>query len=126
MFDISFLIGLVNTFGYLGIFLVSIIGSLSFFIPLPFFIVVMAAGATLNPLLVGIVAGIGATIGELLGYGVGIGMNYGHKKIAKKHSKKEIKKERAWMRIIRKWFHRRLGPLVIFIFAITPLPDKII
>ncbi len=123
---VSFLLNLVNTFGYLGVFLVSIIGSLSLFIPLPYFIVVMAAGAILNPIMVGVVAGLGAAIGELFGYGIGVGIHFGHKRIAKKHTKKELKKEKTWMTTIRKWFHKKLGPLVIFAFAVTPLPDKII
>lgn len=123
---VSFFLGLVNTLGYLGIFLVSLIGSLSLFIPVPYFIAVMAAGAVMNPLLVGLVSGFGAAIGELFGYGIGFGINYGHKRIAKKHSKKEKAKEKAWSRIIKKWFHKKMGIFVILIFAVTPLPDKII
>ena len=119
----TFLIDLVNTFGYLGVFLGSLIGSASIFLPVPSFIFTVAAGALLDPLLVGVLAGFGAAIGELVGYGIGYGLHLGHKKLRKG---KKYKKDKKWTITIKKWFHRKYGPLVIFIFAITPLPDDII
>ncbi|MBI3190701.1 VTT domain-containing protein [archaeon] len=123
MIDLSFFLGLVYTFGYLGVFLASFIGTAATFVPFPSFLLVIAAGAILNPFIVGIVAGIGAAFGELVGYGVGFGVYYGAKKMSKK---KLSKKERGWMKLIRKMFGKNLGMVVIFIFAVTPLPDKII
>src|SRR4030067_1315214 len=62
-------------FSYFAIFLVSLIGTSTLFIPFPFDTIVIfaASGLGLNPLLVGISAGIGAAIGELTGYFVGAG-----------------------------------------------------
>ncbi|MCX6815956.1 MAG: VTT domain-containing protein [Candidatus Aenigmarchaeota archaeon] len=120
----AFLLSLVTNFGYLGVFLASLIGSAATFVPLPSFLIVITAGSVLNPAVVGVVAGVGAALGELVGYGVGLGFFYSEKKFFKK--KKLSKKEKGWTKIIEKWFNRKLGMLVIFIFAVTPLPDKIV
>ena len=117
--DASFLIGLVVSFGYLGVFLASLIGSASIFLPLPSFLIVTAAGTTLNPILVGIVAGLGSAIGELVGYLIGLGLLYGKKKISRK-------KENKYSKLVKKWFSRKKGPVIIFLFALTPLPDDIV
>lgn len=114
---------LVATYGYLGIFIVSLIGSASVFIPLPSFLAVIAAGATLNPFWVGVVAGFGAAIGELIGYLVGAGIVAGGKRLT---HRKLNSKERHWVKRVNDWFNRGWGPAAIFLFAATPLPDKIL
>ncbi len=119
--DASFLVGLVISLGYLGVFLASLIGSASIFLPLPSFLIVTAAGTTLNPVLVGISAGLGAAIGELVGYAAGLGIIYGKRKISGMQ-----KKEGRYPKLVRKWFAKKRGAAVIFIFAVTPLPDDII
>ena len=104
----------LNAYGYLGIFLISLIGSATIFLPLPSAIFVFAAGAFLNPFLVGLLAGLGSAIGEFTGYALGLG----GRKIIKKKWKKEIKK-------IEGLFQNYGGFLIILIFAATPLPDDI-
>ncbi len=104
----------VEATGYLGIFVVSFIGSASIILPVPFIAVVFSAGAFLNPLLVGISAGAGAALGELTGYGLG----YGGQKVAKKYKK--------IFELAEKWFQKHGGFFVIFIFAATPLPSDVI
>jgi membrane protein DedA with SNARE-associated domain len=101
-------------YGYIGIFLISLIGSATIFLPLPSAIFVFTVGALLNPFLVGLFAGIGSAIGEFTGYALGLG----GRKIMKKKWKKEIKK-------IEGLFQNYGGFLVILIFAATPLPDDI-
>ncbi len=118
---LDFLIGLVDTFGYVGVFLGSLIGSASILLPVPSFLFVILAGKLLNPFFVGILAGLGAAIGELTAYGVALGILK-----LKKQRKKKIKKERNLLQSLHKWFKGRWGPVIIFIFAITPLPDDII
>ncbi len=65
--------GVVSSFGYLGIFIISIIGNATLFFPVPVGLIIFASGAVLNPWIVGLVAGIGCSIGELTGYVVGLG-----------------------------------------------------
>jgi len=105
----------VHAWGYLGLFAVSLIGNASLFFPVPSYAVVVAAGAFMNPWLVGIVTGLGAAIGELVGYGIGYG---GSKAIERKH-KKLLGKANSWA--------ERHGMFsVILLFAATPLPDDVI
>ena len=63
---------MISSFGYLGIFLVSLLSNASLFIPIPGWIFIAPAGLYLNPWLVGIVAGLGAAIGELVSYYAGV------------------------------------------------------
>lgn len=59
----------LGRYGYLGVFLASLIGSATIILPVPAFAVTFAMGGTLpSPLLVGLLAGLGAGIGELSGY----------------------------------------------------------
>ncbi len=106
--------GFVAATGYFGIFVVSLIGSASIVLPLPFIVVVFSAGAFLNPLLVGLSAGAGAAIGELSGYGVG----YGAQTLIAKHKKR--------FELAESWFQKHGGFFVIFIFAATPLPFDVV
>jgi len=104
-----------SEWGYLGIFLISLIGSATIIFPIPSFFVVFAFGAILNPWLVGISAGLGASLGELTGYGVGLA---GKKAIEKKHEK--------WLKKANEWMEKYKAFVVIFIFAATPLPDDVV
>ncbi|MGI6367103.1 MAG: VTT domain-containing protein [Anaerolineae bacterium] len=61
----------LERYGYLGVFLVSILSNATVVLPAPGLAVVFAGGSVLNPLLVGLVAGIGEPIGELTGYMAG-------------------------------------------------------
>ena len=103
------------TWGYLGIFLISLIGSATILFPVPAFFVVFASGAVLNPWLVGIAAGAGSALGELTGYGIGFA---GEKAISKKHEK--------WLKRANEWAGKYKMFTVIVIFAATPLPDDIV
>jgi membrane protein YqaA with SNARE-associated domain len=81
----------VSRWGYLGIFLVSLVGSASI-VPIPFQIVIFSFGAVLNPLAVGIIAAVGSSIGTLTGYFLGLG---GKEILEDKYSKQlnEVKKK---------------------------------
>lgn len=106
---------LINNFSYLGVIVVSAISSASIIFPLPGFAVVFTLGSIMNPLLLGITAGVGAAIGELTGYLIGLG---GGKLILKKRAKKIAE--------IQNMFNKYRGRIVIFIFALTPLPFDIV
>jgi membrane protein YqaA with SNARE-associated domain len=105
---------LVATYGYTGAFLISLFGNFTVFFPVPFAITIYAFGATLNPLLLGFVCGVGSTIGEFSAYVIGRG---GRKVIDKSYGKQL---ETAKLLV------QRYGMAIIFLFAITPLPDDLI
>ncbi|MCD6590951.1 MAG: DedA family protein [Candidatus Aenigmarchaeota archaeon] len=107
--------GLVQNFGYLGIFIISFVGSASIFLPVPTFTLIFVFGAILNPWLVGFSAAIGSALGELTGYAVGLG----GKKIIEKKNKR-------WLRIAEKWSEKYAIFWIILLFAVTPLPDDVI
>jgi membrane protein YqaA with SNARE-associated domain len=58
----------LQDYGYVGIFLISIIANATIIIPLPGVAFTTAMGAIFNPIGVAIAAGLGAAIGELTGY----------------------------------------------------------
>lgn len=102
---------ITGAYGYLGVFLVTLLGNLSVFLPLPSFAVVFAMGAVLNPWLVGIAAGLGSGLGELSSYVIG---HAGHRAFKGKENK-SIQK-------LQKWIHRRgFFPVIVFVAA-TPIP----
>jgi len=96
------------TYGYLGIFLLSLT-CVTILFPIPWEAAVIGAGATLNPLLLGTVATVGATIGELSSYLVG----YLGKKIIFDEYSEKYKKAEFWM--------KRYGSFAIFFFALLPV-----
>lgn len=70
----------LNTYGYVGLFVVSLISAASIVLPMPGAAAVTGAGALLDPvlgiptpILVGLVAGPAEAIGELTGYAAGYG-----------------------------------------------------
>jgi len=103
------------SYGYIGIFLISLIGSATIILPLPSVAFVFASGAILNPFLVGVLAGLGAAIGEFTGYALG----WGGRKVIKSKWKKLFKRTEDA-------FQRYGGFWIIILFAVTPLPDDIV
>jgi len=107
---------LVNQYGYLGIFLVSLISNGSIILPIPYLFVIYSIGAShlLDPILVSIISGLGAAIGEFTLYVLAV---------LGRFILPESYKERAdKLRLLL----GRYGAIVIFFFALTPLPDDII
>jgi membrane protein YqaA with SNARE-associated domain len=95
-------------YGYLGIFLVSL-SCVTIIFPLPWEAVIIAAGTTLDPLWVGIIASIGATIGELSSYAAG----YWGRKIILGEQSERYKRAEAWL--------NRYGGFAVFLFALLPI-----
>lgn len=98
----------LGAYGYPAVFLISLISNATLFLPGPGIALVIAAGATLDPIIVGIVAGSGAAIGEMSGYLLG-------------HSGHGILSDRPIYWRIEKWM-RKCGTLVIFTLAAVPNP----
>ncbi|MCK5593224.1 VTT domain-containing protein, partial [Candidatus Bathyarchaeota archaeon] len=99
------------------------IGALSVFFPLPYTVIIFTLGGlkdsvgeawVFEPIWIAIAAGIGSAVGEFSGYLLGFG---GRKAIGEKYKKK--------MEFLMKVFDR-FGPIVIFLFALTPLPDDLL
>ena len=98
---------------YLGIFLISIFGNFTIIFPVPYvvaLIVISAVNPGVNPILIGIVAGLGASIGEISAWLIG-------------RSSKEFIGDSKSMNRMKSYVEKGWAPVLIFIFAATPLPD---
>jgi len=104
-------------FGYLGVFLVSLVGAMSVVVPVPYTLVILTWktwGGMLDPLVLGAVGAVGSAVGEFLGYGLGY--------LGRAAIKEERRRRMDYvLKIID-----RYGPLAIFLFALTPLPDDLL
>ena len=101
-------------FGYLGVFIISFIGSVSVVFPVPYTLVIFFLGSSLNPFLVAVSGGLGSALGEFSGYALGY---YGRTVVSEERRRK--------MNYMMKLFDR-YGPAAIFFFALTPLPDDLL
>ena len=103
-------------YGYLGIFLISLFGSVSIIFPIPSSVVIFTLGGLdiFDPFFIAVAAGLGSTVGEFSGYLLGYG---GRRFIGDRYRKK--------MDTLTRLF-KRYGSVVIFIFALTPLPDDLL
>ncbi len=106
---------MASQFGYFGVFLVSLIGTMAIVVPIPYTLVILGLGAAgWDPLMLTIAGGTGSAIGELAGYFLGY---YGRRIISEERQRK--------MDYLLKLFGK-YSPLAIFIFALTPLPDDLL
>ncbi len=103
------------SFGYFGVFIISLVGAASILLPSPAVVSVLGGGALLNDFLgipawfwVGIVAGLGEAIGEFSGYAAGYG------------GRVFIEDRPSYARI-RRWMERR-GALTLFVMSTIPNP----
>jgi len=98
---------------YLGVFLISIFGNFTIVFPVPYtiaLIVISAVIPTVNPILLGIVGGLGASIGETTAWLIGRGS-------------KNILGDSESVERMKRYVEKGWAPVLIFIFAATPLPD---
>jgi membrane protein YqaA with SNARE-associated domain len=58
----------LGQWGYVGAFFISLIASATIVLPAPGLLIIVAMGAALDPVILGIVAGLGSAVGELSGY----------------------------------------------------------
>jgi len=101
-------------FGYVGVFLISLIGAVSIIFPIPYTLLIYLLGSVLNPLLVAVSGGLGSALGEFSGYVLGY---YGRAVLSEERRRK--------MDYMMKVF-QRYGSAGIFLFALTPLPDDLL
>jgi membrane protein YqaA with SNARE-associated domain len=101
-------------FSYLGVFIISFIGSISIIFPVPYTLVILFLGTVLDPFFVAISGGLGSALGEFTGYLLGY---YGRTVVSEKRRRK--------MDFMVRLFDS-YGPVAIFLFALTPLPDDLL
>ncbi len=104
------------SYGYFGVFLISLLGAVSIFFPIPYSVIIFTLGGLphFEPVWIAVAAGLGSSIGEFSGYLLGF---EGRKAIGEKYRKR--------MDLLVRLFNR-YGVIVIFLFALTPLPDDLI
>ena len=102
----------LQTVGYFGIFLINVVGSGTFILPVPGIAAAIVGATIWNPMLVGVAGATGSTIGEIAGYLAGVG--------SQRAVQRFVGNTRWYERIVR-WIQRR-GTLTIFVFAATPTP----
>jgi len=108
MFLIRDQVKALGSYGYLGIFLISIVANSTVIVPLPGVFITSAMGAVFNPFWVAIAAGAGAALGELSGYLAGFG------------GQAVIKDTERYQRLTQ-WM-RKYGDWTILVLAFIPNP----
>lgn len=112
-FDID--LAQLTTYGYIGLFAISLISAASIVLPMPGAAAIAGAGAFLDPilgipvpLLVGLVAGPAEALGELTGYAAGYGGSV-------------LFRERSFYPRVKEWMGRR-GLMTMFLLSSFPNP----
>jgi membrane protein YqaA with SNARE-associated domain len=107
---------LLLQYSYFGVFLISFIGAASIIVPIPYTLIIftLSLSGQWNSTLLIIASGFGSALGELTGYALGY---FGRHIISEERQKK--------MTYLVRLFDR-YGPLAIFVFALTPLPDDLL
>ena len=95
-------------YGYLGVFVTTLVGSATVVLPVPALAIVYVGGSIWNPLLVGLVAGLGDATGEATAYLAG-------------YAGQGLIENMSLYRRFEDWMRRR-GFLTIFILSAIPNP----
>ncbi|RLE62918.1 MAG: hypothetical protein DRJ38_08760 [Thermoprotei archaeon] len=114
---VDWLYDLALKYGYLGAFIVSILGNLLPFMPIPYLAAIFLFTANVpgvDPLIVGLVSGLGGGIGKLIVFFTGWG-------VSSFLSEEQEKQMDAFKKLLGDY-----GALAAFLFAATPSPDDII
>ena len=114
-------LNLPYTYRWLVFFMISFIGATSVIFPIPYTVIIFLLASripNINPLEVAVFSGLGSALGEVVGWVLG-------RLVTGAVSTSTRRRADALLRIIRmkgEWF----VPIVIFLFAFTPLPDDIL
>ncbi len=108
-------IGLMGIF--IGVFIISIFGNFTVIFPVPYTFALVAIATRdyvkfYHIIIMGLFAGAGAAIGETSAWLFG----KASKQVIEEGMEKQVNQA-------KKWIEKGLAPLIIFIFAATPLPD---
>jgi len=101
----------LESYGYAGIFLISIAVNATIIIPIPGVAFTTAMGAIFNPIGVALASGLGAAVGEISGYLAGF-------------SGQAVVERAALYQRLTSWMkqHQRLAYLAILVLAFIPNP----
>lgn len=100
----------LGVLGYVGIFIITLLGAMTLFVPGPTMIAAFLIGSTLNPLLVSLFAGLGSAIGETTGYTAGLAT----RALIADPSEKAV-----WYWRVLRWM-MRYPFLTLFVFSAIP------
>ena len=95
----------LQSYGYLGVFIISLFAGSIMVLPIPYVAVVFTLGGVLNPALVGVASGLGASVGAMTIYLAGYGG----------HSLFRNYNDAIYSRMVE-WIRRR-GSLAVFIMS---------
>lgn len=98
---------LLGHYGYVGVFLITLLASGALVLPVPYLGVIVVAGMFLNPIAVALVAGVASALGELTGYFLG-------------KSGRAVFPKNRWYVAMEKGMRRYGGPVI---FAAAALPN---
>ncbi len=114
--NIDELFSFYDDFGYLGILLISFVGSLVVFVPIPYFPVLITAAfnSNLDPTLIALSSTIGAVSAKLI---IFYASYYGRNILSSKIKGKMVPLQRLL---------GRYGGIGAFIAAVSPIPDDIV
>jgi membrane protein DedA with SNARE-associated domain len=116
LIDIQDLYSFYSGSGYLGIFLISFIGSIIPFIPVPYFpvLVTSALDKSLDPNLIVLISTIGAVLAKTI---IFIASYYGRNILSKKTKTRML----PLQKVLSKY-----GGIGVFVAALTPIPDDLV
>lgn len=116
MIDIQDLFSVYSGSGYAGIFLISFIGSIIPFIPVPYFpiLVTSALNKNLDPNIIVLLSTIGAVMAKTI---IFIASYYGRNILSKKTKTRMV----PLQNLLRKY-----GGVGVFVAALTPIPDDLV
>jgi membrane protein DedA with SNARE-associated domain len=114
--NIEELFSFYDDFGYLGIFLISFVGSIVVFVPVPYFPVLITAAfnSNLDPTLISLSSAVGAVSAKLI---IFYASYYGRNMLSAKIKGKMVPLQRLL---------GRYGGIGAFIAAVSPIPDDIV
>jgi membrane protein YqaA with SNARE-associated domain len=98
----------LGNYGYLGVFLVTLLATGAIVLPVPYLAFIVVAGSFLNPVLVAMAAGLGAALGEMTGYLLG-------------YTGRSLIPQNRWYALVERGVSRYACP-VVFVAAAVPNP----
>ncbi len=116
MLDLAGFLEIFENLGYLGIFVISFVGSIIVFVPIPYFPVLVAAALNkeLDPNLISLASALGAILAKSI---IFYASYYGRNALSKQ-TKKRIY---PLQKLVAKY-----GSFGAFIAALTPIPDDLV